>query len=242
MLRIKFSGGRQFSSPKSPTSCSCNSLAVMVRKIKTKIKMKITVEGKIIEFLTLSVDIKNRNQENIFKDNTKRNLNYILEKAINKTKDRLHGKANELKQKYRTELKIEHGKFLLNLKNLANLDYKIFLNKYGDGKFCEYSITKFQENKGIYCYIVDNKIVYIGRSKKTFGERFKEYGKITPYKCLIDGQATNCNINSKVNELKKLMVGFHIMNNSSDKKIEKFEKVIIHNLKQTHQLWNVQKN
>ncbi len=31
MLRIKFSGGRQFSSPKSPTSCSCKTLAVSLR-------------------------------------------------------------------------------------------------------------------------------------------------------------------------------------------------------------------
>lgn len=29
VLRIKFSGGRQFSSPKSPTSCSCKTLSEM---------------------------------------------------------------------------------------------------------------------------------------------------------------------------------------------------------------------
>ena len=32
MLRIKFSGGRQFSSPKSPTSCSCKPLAESLKK------------------------------------------------------------------------------------------------------------------------------------------------------------------------------------------------------------------
>lgn len=134
------------------------------------------------------------------------------------------------------------GYFLITLKNESNPDYNHFLNKYGDGKFCEYSITKFQKDKGIYCYIVDEQIVYIGRSKKTFSERFKDYGKITPYNCLIDGQATNCNINSKVNQLNILKVGFYLMNDSSDKEIEQFEKKIINSLKKTHKLWNVQQN
>jgi hypothetical protein len=31
-LRIKFSGGRQFSSPKSPTSCSCKTLAASLTR------------------------------------------------------------------------------------------------------------------------------------------------------------------------------------------------------------------
>jgi hypothetical protein len=31
VLRIKFSGGRQFSSPKSPTSCSCKPLAATLK-------------------------------------------------------------------------------------------------------------------------------------------------------------------------------------------------------------------
>ena len=32
VLRSKFSGGRQFSSPKSPTSCSCKTLATTLKK------------------------------------------------------------------------------------------------------------------------------------------------------------------------------------------------------------------
>lgn len=204
--------------------------------------MKISVDNETIEFKTLSVDIRNKNQENIFKDNIKRSLGYKLEKAAKNKKDRLHRKADELKHKYKSDLNECLGSFLTKLKSESNPDYKLFLNKYGDSKYCEYSITKFQNDKGIYCYIVDNKIIYIGRSKKTFGERFKDYGKITPYNCLVDGQATNCNINSKVNELKSLVVGFYLMNDSTDKEIERFEKKIINSLKKNHELWNVQQN
>jgi len=35
VLRIKFSGGRQFSSPKSPTSCSCKTLWASLRNNTT---------------------------------------------------------------------------------------------------------------------------------------------------------------------------------------------------------------
>jgi hypothetical protein len=76
----------------------------------------------------------------------------------------------------------------------------------------------------------------------TFNERFRDYGKITPYKCLNDGQSTNCKINSKVNDIEKLKVGFYLMDNFSDKEIEVLEKEIINTLKETHNLWNHQLN
>ena len=201
--------------------------------------MKVKVEE--IEFEVLSVKIVNRNQENIFKDN-KKSLIYRLDKAIAKSNDRLNKIAQQQKDKYLNYHQMELGKFLLNLKELGDEDYKLYLNKYGDRKYCNYRIDNFLNDKGIYCYILDNKIVYVGRSKKTFIERFKEYGKITPYNCLIDGQATNCNINSKINDIKSFNVGFYLMNDSSDKEIEVLEKKIIHNLKTTNELWNVQKN
>jgi hypothetical protein len=59
---------------------------------------------------------------------------------------------------------------------------------------------------------------------------------------LIDGQATNCNINSRVNELENLTVGFYIMNDSNNNEIELFEKKLINILKHSNKLWNVQQN
>ena len=44
MLRIKFCGGRKFSAPKSPTSCSSKTLAVIVKKTMQTIKTIITLD------------------------------------------------------------------------------------------------------------------------------------------------------------------------------------------------------
>lgn len=203
--------------------------------------MQIIVDNQIVDFDIINLSITNRNQNNIFKNNLKKTLQYRLDKAIKNKEDRLHKLASSLKEKYSLLLNLKLGEFLIKLKNESNDDYKLFLNKYGDNFFCEFKITKHQKDKGIYCYILNNKIVYIGRSKKTFGERFKDYGKITPYNCLIDGQSTNCNINSKVNKLKSLKVGFHVMNNITDKEIEIFEKKIIKTLIDKN-LWNIQRN
>jgi L-rhamnose mutarotase len=200
--------------------------------------MRIIVDKKIIEFQTFEIEIIERNQKNNFQGN-KRTLIYKLDKAICNQKDRLHRIANQQKEKYILYHQMQFGEFLLKLKNDGNKDYLLYLNKYGDNIFCNFKITNHHKDKGIYCYIIEDKIVYIGRSKKTFNERFKGYGKITPYKSLINGQSTNCNINSKVNELKSIKVGFYLMNNYSDIEIEELEKKIINYIKGGQNLWNV---
>ena len=209
---------------------------------KQKNHMRIKVDNIVIEFDVINVSITNRNQNNLFKNNIRRTLKYYLDKAIINNKNRLHKYAPSLKDKYSADLNSKLGEFLFKLKDESNNDYKLFLNRYGDELYCNYNITKYSNDKGIYCYIVDDKIVYIGRSKQTFGKRFKDYGKITPYNCLIDGQATNCNINSRVNNLDSLMVGFYVMNNSTDKEIEILEKIIIKALNNDYILWNIQIN
>lgn len=201
----------------------------------------IHVNNQPIRFEVISVDVVGRNQENMFQGN-KKTLGDRLDKSISQSKDRLNKIAQHQKDKYGVSLHKELGEFLVELKDQGNEDYKLYLNKYGDKKFCNFHINKHQKGKGIYCYIVEDKIVYIGRSKKTFNERFKGYGKITPYKCLIDGQSTNCNINSRVNDIEHIKVGFYLMNNFSDTEIEVLEKEIINTLKKTHNLWNVQVN
>ena len=200
--------------------------------------MIINLNGRQIEFQTLDINIVERNIEHIFKDNKKAVL-YKLDKAIANPKDRLHQIAKEHKIKYEGLLNLKLGEFLLKLKSEKNEDYLKYLNKYGDKKYCIYKIEKHEKDKGIYCYIIENEIVYIGRSKKNFKERFNEYGKITAYNCLIDGQATNCNINSKINELSSVKVGFHIMTNDSDEKITLLEKELLKNVQNLK--WNIQK-
>ena len=136
-------------------------------------------------------------------------------------------------------LDLNLGEFLFRLKSEGNSDYKLYLNKYGDRRYCIYKIDQFLNDKGIYCYVVDNKIMYLGRSRKTFKERFNEYGKITAYNCLIDGQATNCHINSIINSIDNVFVGIYKMTNKSDEEIKEMEKRI---LKHKTFEWNIQKS
>lgn len=200
--------------------------------------MELVLENIILKFELIPVTIIQRDIENIFIDN-KKTLKYSLEKAKEDKKNRLHKISSEHLAKYSSLLNLKLGEFLFKLKTENNSDYKLYLNKYGDAKFCLYKIDQFYADKGIYCYVVDNKIKYIGRSRKTFKERFNEYGKITAYNCLIDGQATNCHINSIINSLDSVFVGVYKMTNKSDEDIKEMEKKI---LKHESFEWNIQKS
>ncbi len=200
--------------------------------------MELIIENTVIKFELIPVRIIQRDLENIFLNN-KQTLKYSLEKAKEDKKNRLHKISSGHLIKYSSLLNLKLGEFLLKLKSENNSDYKLYLNKYGDAKFCIYEIDQFHTDKGIYCYIIDNKIKYIGRSRKTFKDRFNEYGKITAYNCLIDGQATNCHINSIINSLDNVLVGIYKMTNKSDEEIKEMEKMI---LRQKSFEWNIQKS
>jgi hypothetical protein len=200
--------------------------------------MELLIENTTIKFEIIPVTIIQRDLENIFIDN-KKTLRYSLEKAIMDNKNRLNKIASEHLTKYSTLLDLNLGEFLLKLKSESNSDYKLYLNKYGDRRYCIYKIDQFLNDKGIYCYVVDNKIMYLGRSRKTFKQRFNEYGKITAYNCLIDGQATNCHINSIINSIDNVFVGIYKMTNKSDEEIKEIEKRI---LKHKTFEWNIQKS
>jgi hypothetical protein len=200
--------------------------------------MELLIENTTIKFEIIPVTIIQRDLENIFLDN-KKTLRYSLEKAITDKKNRLNKIASEHLTKYSTMLDLNLGEFLFRLKSESNSDYKLYLNKYGDRRYCIYKIDLFLNDKGIYCYVVDNKIKYLGRSRKTFKERFNEYGKITAYNCLIDGQATNCHINSIINSIDNVFVGIYKMTNKSDEEIKEMEKRI---LKHKTFEWNIQKS
>ena len=206
--------------------------------------VKVNLEDLDVEFQLVKINLSNKNKIDVFGKN-KKTLGYKLKKAIEKKSDRLHSIASLHLEKYKKFLNMDLGHFLQILKNENNQDYKLYLNKYGDLKYCEFKLTEYITDKGLYCYVVNNKIQYIGRSKKTFKERINEYGKITPYNCLIDGQATNCKVNAIINSLntESVLIGFYVMNSSTDSEISSLEKKIIKYLNDNgNQLWNSQLN
>lgn len=68
------------------------------------------------------------------------------------------------------------------------------LSQYGTGDFCRFSITAAPV-PGVYLWVVDGKIVYIGEAAN-LRQRFNSgYGNISPRNCYVGGQNTNCRMN-----------------------------------------------
>ena len=78
----------------------------------------------------------------------------------------------------------------------------LILSKYGEGAFCRFSINA-ENCSGVYLWVVEGEIIYIGETKN-FQQRFNTgYGKISARNCYIGGQNTNCRMNKIVLEYYK---------------------------------------
>jgi len=93
------------------------------------------------------------------------------------------------------------GEFLLDLKRAGDALYLRFLNRYGDEAYCEFCLDdpKLLPLIGLYCFMVDGQIKYIGKSTDSYAKRINQgYGRIHPKNCYRDGQATNCHLNALI--------------------------------------------
>jgi len=71
---------------------------------------------------------------------------------------------------------------------------------HGTGAFCRFSINA-GEWPGVYLWMVDNKIIYIGETEGLQRRFNMGYGHISPRNCYIGGQSTNCKMNQVVLDL-----------------------------------------
>lgn len=95
------------------------------------------------------------------------------------------------------------------------------LHKYGSGTFCKFSI-KADNCPGVYLWVVENEIMYIGETKK-LAQRFNDgYGVIEGINCYLGGQITNCKMNKVVLELSKIgkTVKLYFFNTNNYKQVE----------------------
>lgn len=187
----------------------------------------------ITEYFDLNVS--NRNQENVFYCKSNRTL---LEMLNNE-------KYAKLTLEFSNDL-ISYGhwsigSYLKYLKERGDEKYLKFLNKNGDKKYCQFNVSAASENqKGLYFYKIADEIKYVGRCLTNFNDRINNnYGKITPTNCFKTGQSTNCHLNSKINELDYLTIGFYVMDNDEDIKL--LEKLILQSNPNKFE-WNVQRN
>ncbi len=194
--------------------------------------MEIKLNERKLTFKIIQLTFDKKNIENIFYDKNNKTLKETFE----------HDKYSCLKtllaDKYKNQLDLKLGDFLKHLKETNDKNYLCFLNKYGDNEFCEFKIQDHLTDKGIYCYIKNGEIKYIGRCTDNFKKRINQgYGKIHPKNCFKDGQATNCHLNSLINSADNVEFGIYVMTDKSTEEIKELEKLI---LTCNRYEWNIQ--
>lgn len=119
------------------------------------------------------------------------------------------------------------------------------LHNYGEGPFCEFKAPdEIKDKKGLYIFIVDGNVKYIGRCQNTYQKRISEgYGHIAPRHCHKGGHPTNCHINNKLNEAfeqgLEVFLGVYVM--TDVKEICSLEKEILKKQDKTDsENWNIQ--
>ncbi len=104
------------------------------------------------------------------------------------------------------------GKLVYELKQRGDSFYKSFLNPYGDETFCSFAISdpSVLRSRGVYFFAIEDQVQYAGRCLDNFGKRINQgYGRIHPKNCYLDGQSTNCRLNSLVAEHRDV-VSFYV--------------------------------
>ena len=137
-----------------------------------------------------------------------------------------------------TSLNQPLGDFLLGLKRKNNPFYRKFLNQYGDKTYCSFYIddTENITAKGLYAYSMDGQIKYIGRCFDNFRKRINQgYGHIHPKNCYIDGQSTNCHLNSLIMPVRDRIL-LYICKLSNESHIKILEVKLI---QQLNPEWNI---
>lgn len=82
-------------------------------------------------------------------------------------------------------------------KDYANKD-NLSLSKYGGGSFCRFSLQTAGMWRGVYLWVSDGEIIYVGETEN-LKQRFNiGYGNISPRNCYIGGQSTNCKMNKVI--------------------------------------------
>ena len=146
--------------------------------------------------------------------------------------------SQKILRNYSTSLDKPLGEFLIQLKNENNIFYKEFLNQHGDKKYGVFTIDdqSLLNEKGLYIYLIDGQIKYIGLCLDSFRKRINQgYGKIHPKNCYLDGQSTNCHLNSLIaNNRDRVTLLICVL--SDDKEIEYLENILI---KKHQPEWNV---
>jgi len=97
----------------------------------------------------------------------------------------------------------------------------LMLLYHGKGAFCRFTISA-SNWPGVYLWVVDNKIIYIGETDGLLRRFNMGYGCIAPRNCYVGGQSTNCKMNKIVLSLYEQgkTVSLYFYNTTDYKKVE----------------------
>jgi hypothetical protein len=196
--------------------------------------MNIAINGQQLEFIHIPIVLHKQGIVDLFALKNNKSLAETL------SSKRYSGFSKEIILRYPHSLDKKLGEFLLELKNIGDLFYLQFLNKYGDSVFCDFSIasTPITKLKGIYSFAIGSEIKYFGRSHDPFEKRLNQgYGHLSQKNCFRDGQSTNCRINSLIAKKHK-DVSFYLYPIDDDIEIDRLEKLLIDWYKPD---WNIQR-
>jgi hypothetical protein len=147
--------------------------------------------------------------------------------------------AAEVRGRYADSLTKPLGEFLYERKRAHDLIYRKFLNGHGDAAFCVFSMndqSRYQQ-KGLYAFVLEEAgVVYIGRCLDSFRKRINRgYGRICPKYCYLDGQSTNCHVNSLIGQHQARLT-FHVYVMTENDEIIRLERELI---RTNNPAWNI---
>lgn len=187
-----------------------------------------------LEFEKTSLEFIEKDISSVFKTKNNKTLEETLEHPRYK---RVRKKIKHLTAQ---DLKKPLGEYLLQKKKSNDLEYKLFLNKYGDNTFCHFKLRSNLNDKGLYIWVVKGEIKYLGRCSDNFKKRVNQgYGKINAKNCFLDGQATNCHLNAKINKIDNVEFYVYKMNDKNKAEIDDLELKLLNEINFE---WNIQNN
>jgi hypothetical protein len=188
-------------------------------------RLKFIALSRELEFVLFELVLRRNGLLNLF---AQYNNKTVAETLACKRYSRLSAEA---RRRYPHAGNERLGDFLYRLKMSGDNFYRRFLNRYGDGTYCEFVIREPLNSKGLYCFVLGTQVRYIGRSHDPFGKRINQgYGHISPRNCFRDGQATNCHLNSLI-AAHWTQIALYVCPLENDADIDALERALIRQLR-----------
>lgn len=181
-------------------------------------------------FFHIQLCLYKNNLENIFRNKNNKTLFETVSQG------RYLKYKSEVLTKYKEYLFEPLGEFLYMLKTQGDNFYSLFLNLYGDETYSKFGIKNHLDEIGLYTFVLDANIVYIGKTTDSIGRRINYgYGNISPKNCYLDGQATNCHLNALITKYWE-NISFYFHQEENHKEIHRMERELIG---QIQPIWNI---